>query len=71
MVSYLSKLGYELIIVAQREDRLISLKNELKTNVEVISMDLSEYKNCIELHEKVKDENIDLLINNAGFRHIW
>ncbi len=71
MARYLSKLGYELIIVAQREDRLISLKNELKTNVEVISMDLSEYKNCIELHEKVKDENIDLLINNAGFRHIW
>lgn len=67
MARYLSKLGYELIIVAQREDRLITLKNELKTSVEVIPMDLSEYKNCIKLHEKVKDENIDLLINNAGF----
>lgn len=64
---YLSKLGYDLIVVAQREDRLIELKEELKTNVQVINMDLSIKENCINLYESVKNQDIDLLINNAGF----
>ena len=36
-----------------------------KTEVEVIAMDLSVEENCKELHKKV--DNIDILINNAGF----
>jgi len=67
MARYLSSLGYDIIAVAQRESRLIELKNELKTNVQVIPMDLSNKDNCIKLHEMVKDQNIDLLVNNAGF----
>lgn len=67
MARYLSRLGYDLIIVAQREDRLIKLKEELKTNVQVVSMDLSSKENCINLYESVKEQDIDLLINNAGF----
>jgi len=67
MARYLSNLGYDIIAVAQRESRLIELKNELKTNVQVIPMDLSNKDNCIKLHEMVKDQNIDLLVNNAGF----
>jgi len=67
MARYLSSLGYDIIAVAQRENRLIELKNELKTNVQVIPMDLSNKDNCIKLHEMVKDQNIDLLVNNAGF----
>ena len=67
MARYLSTLGYDLIIVAQREERLIELKKELKTNVQVISMDLSIKENCINLYESVREQEIDLLINNAGF----
>ena len=67
MARYLSSLGYDIIAVAQRENRLIELKNELKTNVQVIPMDLSNKDNCIKLYERVKDQNIDLLVNNAGF----
>jgi hypothetical protein len=67
MARYLSKLGYDLIIVAQREERLIELKEELKTNVQVISMDLSIKENCINLYKSIKNQEIDLLINNAGF----
>ena len=67
MARYLSNLGYDLIIVAQREERLIELKKKLKTNVQVISMDLSIKENCINLYESVKEQEIDLLINNAGF----
>lgn len=67
MARYLSKLGYDLIIVAQREDRLIELKKELNTNVQVVSMDLSNKDNCLNLYHQIKDQKIDLLVNNAGF----
>ena len=67
MAKILSFKGYDLIVVARNKEELNKLKEELKTNVEVISMDLSDIKNCKELYNKVKDKNIDILINNAGF----
>ena len=70
MARYLSKKGYDLILVARSKDRLEELKGELKTNVEVIPLDLSITDNCNKLYEKVKLENIDILINNAGFGDI-
>ena len=65
MAMYLSKLGYDLVIVARNKELLEQLKKELETNVEVIAMDLSDKDNCYKLHEQIKE--IDLLINNAGF----
>jgi short-subunit dehydrogenase len=62
----LSKLGYDLVLVARSEDKLIDLKNELQTNVEIETMDLSILENVIALHNKYSNK-IDLLINNAGF----
>lgn len=67
MARILSSKGYELILVARRKDRLNELKNELNTKVKVYSYDLSKIESCYELYEKVKDEKIDVLINNAGF----
>lgn len=67
MARYLSSLGYDIIAVAQNEKKLKELQTELKTNVQIISMDLSKKENCIKVYEKTKNENIDLLINNAGF----
>ena len=65
MARYLSKLGYDLVIVARRENLLEELKNDLKTNVEIEVLDISIKENCYTLFEKHKD--IDLLVNNAGF----
>lgn len=62
----LSSMGYDLILVARREDRLKALAEELGGNVKIISKDLSVAQNCIELFDEVKDEDIDILINNAG-----
>lgn len=62
----LSEKGYDLVIVARNTEALNNLKDELKTNVEVITKDLSILENCKELHEKV-GQDIDILINNAGF----
>lgn len=65
MARYLSSLGYDLVIVARRENLLEELKSELETNVEVEVVDVSIKENCVALYERHKD--IDLLINNAGF----
>ena len=67
MAEILSTKGYDLILVARRLDRLEQLKQTLHTHVEVISADLSDEASCIGLYEQVKDEKIDVLINNAGF----
>lgn len=68
MARYLASLGYDLILVARREDRLQALKNEIKNvNVRVIAMDVSMQENCFELYEMTKDAGVDFLINNAGF----
>ena len=63
----LSSKGYDLILVARTKEPMEELKSELKTNINIISMDLSVEENAFKLYEKVKDENIDILINNAGF----
>lgn len=65
MARYLSFLGYDLVVVARRENLLEELKKNLKTNVEIECMDVSREENCKKLVEKYSD--IDILINNAGF----
>ena len=67
MARILSHKGYELILVARSEEKLEALKKRLKTKTEIIPLDLSKEEACFELYEKVKKENIDVLINNAGF----
>ena len=67
MAKILSNKGYDLILVARNKEVLEKLKEELKTNVEIYSLDLSDIDNCKELYNKVNDKNIDILINNAGF----
>lgn len=67
MARILSKMGYDLILVARRENRMLELKQELDTNVDVICKDLSKAEECFSLYEQVKDRNIDIVINNAGF----
>lgn len=67
MAKYLSELGYDLVLVARREERLKKLKNTLKTKVEVVPLDLEKEDNCYKLYEQYQDEKIDVFINNAGF----
>ena len=38
---YLSSLGYDLILVARRKERLEKIQQELKTNIKIICLDLS------------------------------
>ena len=67
----LAKKGMDLVITARREEKLNALKEKIVekygVNVRVIVMDLAGFEAACGLYEKVKDENIDMLINNAGY----
>ena len=67
MARVLSKKGYDLILVARRKENLEELKKELNTKCKIISLDLSIEENVFKLHEQTKNQDIDILINNAGF----
>lgn len=68
MARYLAGLNWDLILVARREDRLHELKQELSgVSVRVISADLAQADECRRLYDMTCGEQIDLLINNAGF----
>lgn len=67
MAYYLADLGYDLILVSRRKERLEEIKNNVKVNIKIIDMDLLVEENVFKLYDKVKKENIDILINNAGF----
>lgn len=69
MARVLASKGYDLVLVARNEEQLKNLKEELKEKrqieIETIAMDLSKLENCKQLHQKI--QNVDILINNAGF----
>ena len=67
MARYLAAMGWSLILVARREDRLTALRDELNTDVRIITADLGRAEECSRLYELTRGEQIDLLINNAGF----
>lgn len=67
MARNLHARGAELILVARNTEKLEELKNELAGKPQVISLDLSIPENCHKLYEMTKNENIDILINNAGY----
>lgn len=67
MAKILSDMGYDLILVARRKKKLEELKKQLTTKVTIINLDISSTYNCTKLYDKVKKEDIDIVINNAGF----
>ncbi len=67
MAYYLSELGYDLILVGRNKKALKELQDTIKTSSKVITMDLTDEKKVKELYVMTKEDNIDMLINNAGF----
>ena len=67
MAYELAKRGIDLILVARDEEALNKIKNDVRVNTKVIALDLQVSKNVFKLYDKVQNENIDILINNAGF----
>lgn len=67
MAIYLSELGFDLILASRNKEKLESLASKLKTKVKLVVIDLSLEKSPKDLYMICKNENIDFLINNAGF----
>ena len=67
MAKYLASFGYDLFVVSKNKEDLEDIFKDLNVKVVSIGLDLTEVDNCIKLHKMLKKENIDILINNAGF----
>lgn len=64
---YLGSLGYDLILVSRDENRLKETAKRIITDVIIYPIDLCGKDNCFKLYDRFKDENIDILVNGAGF----
>ncbi len=67
MAIYLSELGYDLILVARDKEKLLELQKKIKTNTKIVVADLSDESKLKDIYILCKNDNIDVLINNAGF----
>jgi short-subunit dehydrogenase len=68
----LAARGYDLLLVARREDRLRSLAVELSethhVSGDVLAADLADDADCERVAERIRSaSNLGLLVNNAGF----
>lgn len=67
MAMLLSRKGYDLILASRNKEKMEQLQRYLPANIKIIVVDLSKKSDCLSLYEQVKHEEIDVLINNAGF----
>ena len=67
MAKYLDSLGYEVILVARNKEKLEEVAKTLQHKPKIIVMDLSQVEDIKSLYVLVKNDDIDILINNAGF----
>lgn len=63
----LAERGCDLILVARRADKLEEMKKSVNVNCQTVSCDLSVNENCIRLCQWLVNENIDVVVNCAGF----
>ncbi|MBU6997050.1 MAG: SDR family oxidoreductase [Theionarchaea archaeon] len=68
----LASQGYDLVLVARREERLSALSSELQADypitAEVLVADLTRERDIKRVETTISDlDHIDILINNAGF----
>lgn len=64
----LAARGFNLILLARREDRLRALAAELPTKVDVLVADLSREEGIADTERAIQECGpLELLVNNAGF----
>jgi short-subunit dehydrogenase len=63
--------GYAVILVARRGDRLAQLAEKLTREFRVpargIAVDLADAAACQSLRDQTRDDQVEILVNNAGF----
>lgn len=67
MARILAERGYALVLVARREDRLHDLAESLPVPCTVLAADLSDMRECRLVYQAARCEELEVVINNAGF----
>lgn len=67
MALQLAERGYELTLVARREDRLRALAAEVDVPCEIITADLSNPDEVKRVYRTARGADLEVVINNAGF----
>lgn len=67
MAKYLLELNYDVLLVARNKEKLDKEFKKYKDKVQTYAFDLTKEEECKKLYNEVKNEKIDILINNAGF----
>ncbi len=71
MARALAKRGVSLILTARSVEPMEELKSELESkyniSADILPFDLGVRENCLKLYEAVKNKDVDIVINNAGF----
>jgi uncharacterized protein len=63
-----AKNNYNLILIARRVEKMEGIKSEFPNiNTKIIQKDLTIPTSCLEIYEELKDGNVDIIVNNAGF----
>ena len=63
----LAQKGYPLILTGRRMDKLQELAQEVKVDCVIMTADLSKKVECYKFFSEIRNEKIDIFINNAGF----
>lgn len=66
MAEQLSAKGWDLILTGRNEEVLRTMKEQLM-NVKTIRADLSRREDVFRVYEECQNEDIDMLVNNAGY----
>lgn len=65
---HLANMGYDLIVVARREERLQALAEKVDVEVEIVVADLTKREDIAQVESVVAShDDIAYLVNNAGF----
>lgn len=65
---HLANMGYDLIVVARRQERLEAIAQELAVDVQIVVADLSVDEGMAQVEAVINVHNdIAFLVNNAGF----
>lgn len=63
----LSKMGYELLLIARRQERLVELAGNLDTKADIYVCDVAKEEDCDSLLSYIGERKVDIFLNNAGF----
>ena len=67
MAKYLASLKIDLILVGRNKEKLEDLTKDFSVDVKIIILDLTNLDKLKELYVLTRNDQVDILINNAGF----